>query len=160
MRCAIHPNVETVLRCGRCGQFICPKCMVMTPVGARCPKCARVSRLPTYSLSLSWYLRATGASLLGAVVLGLIWGLLATFRFVGLFGFFIAAGAGYLIGEITSRAVNRKRGNWLAIIGCLGFMLSYFISGGSFSFWLPSHFSLFQLAAIAIGLFLAQSRLR
>lgn len=134
--------------------------MVMTPVGARCPKCARVSRLPTYSLSLRWYLRAIGASLLGAVVLGLIWGLLARLPFIGFFGFFLAAGAGYVIGEITSRAVNRKRSNWLAVTGCLGFMLSYFISGGSLFFWLPPHINLFELAAIAIGLFLAQSRLR
>ena len=35
-RCAEHPDVETGLRCGRCETPICPKCMIMTPVGARC----------------------------------------------------------------------------------------------------------------------------
>lgn len=38
--CAEHPNVETRLRCSRCGKPICPQCAVRTPVGMRCPDCA------------------------------------------------------------------------------------------------------------------------
>ena len=164
MRCAIHPDVETVLRCGRCGQFICPKCMVMTPVGARCPKCARVSRLPTFDVSLKWYLRALGASALGGVVVGFVWLLIRSLPLIGqvagLLRIVMAAGAGYLVGEITSRAVNRKRGNWLAVIGCLGFLLSFAIGGGLVFFFVPPYLDLFSLAAIALGVFIAQSRLR
>jgi len=44
LRCARHPNTETVLRCGRCDTPICARCMVMSPVGARCPSCAQVKR--------------------------------------------------------------------------------------------------------------------
>src|SRR5207248_9680104 len=44
LRCARHPNVETVLRCGRCETPICPRCLIPTPVGARCPTCAQVKR--------------------------------------------------------------------------------------------------------------------
>src|SRR5207302_6294054 len=44
LRCARHPNTETVLRCGRCETPICPRCQIQTPVGARCPTCARVKR--------------------------------------------------------------------------------------------------------------------
>ena len=33
-----------MLRCGRCETPICPRCLVGTPVGARCPTCARVKR--------------------------------------------------------------------------------------------------------------------
>src|SRR5947207_8198116 len=47
LRCARHPNVETVLRCGRCETPICPKCLISTPVGARCPTCAQVKRFAT-----------------------------------------------------------------------------------------------------------------
>ena len=38
--CADHPDVETRLRCSRCGRPICPRCSVRTPVGMRCPDCA------------------------------------------------------------------------------------------------------------------------
>src|SRR5215813_4416966 len=44
MRCARHPNTETVLRCGRCETPICARCQIQTPVGARCPTCAQVKR--------------------------------------------------------------------------------------------------------------------
>lgn len=38
--CARHPQVETMLRCGRCDTPICPRCMVHSGVGIRCPDCA------------------------------------------------------------------------------------------------------------------------
>ena len=38
--CARHPSVETMLRCGRCDTPICPRCMVHSGVGIRCPDCA------------------------------------------------------------------------------------------------------------------------
>lgn len=38
--CARHPQVETLLRCGRCEAPICPRCMVHSGVGIRCPDCA------------------------------------------------------------------------------------------------------------------------
>ena len=73
MRCAIHPEVETNLSCGKCGQPICPKCMVQTPVGARCPNCAKLYKLPTYRVSTGYYLRAIGTALGMAIVCGLVW---------------------------------------------------------------------------------------
>lgn len=39
--CARHSKVQTALRCSRCETPICPKCMVQTPVGLRCPDCAK-----------------------------------------------------------------------------------------------------------------------
>lgn len=38
--CARHQQVETMLRCGRCETPICPRCMVHSGVGIRCPDCA------------------------------------------------------------------------------------------------------------------------
>ncbi|MDA0256830.1 MAG: rhomboid family intramembrane serine protease, partial [Chloroflexi bacterium] len=35
--CERHPETETELRCQRCDTPICPRCMVQTPVGFRCP---------------------------------------------------------------------------------------------------------------------------
>jgi membrane associated rhomboid family serine protease len=39
--CYRHPNRETNVRCSNCGRPICTDCMTVTPVGMRCPDCAR-----------------------------------------------------------------------------------------------------------------------
>ena len=39
--CYRHPNRETNVACSNCGRPICPDCMTVTPVGMRCPECAR-----------------------------------------------------------------------------------------------------------------------
>ena len=63
MKCATHPEVETNLTCGKCGTPICPRCLVQTPVGARCRKCAGLRRLPTYEIAPQQYLKAVGVAL-------------------------------------------------------------------------------------------------
>jgi membrane associated rhomboid family serine protease len=40
--CYRHPKRETGVRCSNCERPICPDCMTSTPVGMRCPECARV----------------------------------------------------------------------------------------------------------------------
>jgi membrane associated rhomboid family serine protease len=39
--CYRHANRETGVSCSSCGRPICPDCMTPTPVGMRCPECAR-----------------------------------------------------------------------------------------------------------------------
>jgi membrane associated rhomboid family serine protease len=39
--CYRHPGRETAVACSNCGRPICPDCMTSTPVGMRCPECAR-----------------------------------------------------------------------------------------------------------------------
>jgi membrane associated rhomboid family serine protease len=39
--CYRHPTRETGVACSSCGRPICPDCMTSTPVGMRCPDCAR-----------------------------------------------------------------------------------------------------------------------
>ena len=41
--CYRHPGRETNVACSRCARPICPDCMTTTPVGMRCPECARDS---------------------------------------------------------------------------------------------------------------------
>jgi membrane associated rhomboid family serine protease len=39
--CYRHPSRETGVSCSNCGRPICPDCMTPTPVGMRCPECAK-----------------------------------------------------------------------------------------------------------------------
>jgi len=39
--CYRHPSRETGVSCSSCGRPICPDCMTATPVGMRCPECAK-----------------------------------------------------------------------------------------------------------------------
>jgi Domain of unknown function (DUF4352) len=72
MYCAKHPNVETVVSCGRCGTPVCPKCMVHAEVGVRCRQCSPPSRM-SFPNRGSWMLG--GALVLGAIItLGVVFG--------------------------------------------------------------------------------------
>ena len=77
--CVDHPDVETRLRCSRCGRPICPRCGVRTPVGMRCPDCAgtrsAVAANPTRTLT------AAGAGLGVATAVGLAWGIFPDWQF-------------------------------------------------------------------------------
>jgi len=161
MKCAAHPDVETNLRCGKCGKPICPRCMVQTLVGARCPDCAKLYKLPTYRVSPRYYLRAIGTALGMAVACGVVWmlvGGLVPFFYLNLL---LAAGAGYAIGEVVSLSVNRKRGRGLATVAGIGVVISYLVSL-SMPWGLP--FGIFHilldLVAVALGIFVAVTRLR
>lgn len=126
--CARHPNVETVLRCGRCETLICPKCVVFTDVGARCPACAPRRKLPQFELGPVWISRALGAALVSGAAAGAAWGLVAP-DFGGIFAIFIGIGVGYVIGESTSVATNRKVGPVLQSISILGVVVAYLVRG-------------------------------
>src|SRR5213083_1340571 len=39
--CYRHPNRQTGVSCSNCERPICPDCMTPTPVGMRCPECAK-----------------------------------------------------------------------------------------------------------------------
>ena len=160
MKCAYHPDVETNLRCGKCEKPICPKCMVQTPVGARCPDCAHSNKVPTYRVSRRYCLVAVGAVVGMAIVCGLAWGAIEWAVPLLSLNLLLAPGAGYVISEVVSRSVNLKRGTGLAVVGGMAVALSYaitlFFPGVS-----PSgFFILYHIIAVALGIFVAVSRLR
>ncbi len=161
MKCSYHPDVETNLSCGKCGKPICPKCMVQTPVGARCPDCAKTAKLPTFRLSTRHYLIAGGTALGMAIATGLVWGLLRGLLPYIYVNLILGGGVGYAVGEVVSLAVNRKRGNWLALIGGLAIPASYLASIPFIMiFSYEAVFHPLDILAIAIGIFVAVLRLR
>jgi len=173
MKCAAHPNIETNLKCGKCGKPICPKCLVQSPVGARCPECARVNKLPTFRVSGSYYLRAIGAALATAVVIGVVWGIAWSYLgflapFIGLVVFYAT---GYFISNMTGRAVNLKRGPWLALIGGLAVPVCWGISYLTWG-WFMVHIHgfdfpslntvniVFTVIGVGYGIYVSVNRLR
>ncbi|HLH24969.1 MAG TPA: hypothetical protein VK066_20805 [Chloroflexota bacterium] len=122
--CAADPQVETALRCGRCNTPICPRCLVMTPVGARCRACARVRKSPVYDVPVLYYLRAAAAGLVVAAVGTYV---LAFVPFFQLFGLLLL---GAVVGEAVTMAANRKRGAGLAAVAVVTLFLGALIVPG------------------------------
>jgi hypothetical protein len=119
LRCARHPNTETVLRCGRCETPICPRCQIQTPVGARCPTCARVKRF-------SMLLKPRELALAIAYGVGAAAAGTAIYTFIPFLGPLISfALIGFGVGEAASIGANRKRVRELAPIAVVCLFLGY-----------------------------------
>ncbi len=158
--CATHPDVETGLSCTRCGKYICPRCMVQTPVGARCRDCGRVQRSPVFDVSPRQYAIAAGAAVMVGGVAGVAWGVLLDI-FGGIFflPWLLAMGVGYIIGEAVNASVNRKRGTGLAIVAAVGVILAFilaFVIGRNFN--APS--IIFALLFLGVAIYIAVNRVR
>jgi hypothetical protein len=163
MQCVTHPDVETELGCSRCGKAICPRCLVHTPVGARCRECANVRRIPTYNLSADTFVRASAGAITGGLALGLAWGLFNPFTYV-FFGVLAGIAVGFGVGEIVSISTNRKSGPPLQAIAVAGVALAYVVRV-AFLFaidnWTFEDLRLdVGLIAAAIAAFIAAGRLR
>ena len=109
--CERHPDTETELRCGRCEALICPRCLVHTPGGVRCPDCAQLRRPPMYELSAGHYLRAALVSVPLAVAFGLAGAiLLRPGPAAGFFALIIALIGGSAAGSAAAAAIARVTG--------------------------------------------------
>lgn len=142
-QCAFHPDVETEVQCNTCGRYICPKDMVPTPVGYKCPICAKPERSQyTYVKPRQWVLGgalAIGAGIGGAIVL--------SFIHLGFFSLII----GYMWGVGTAEAARRgsggHRGREMVIVSVTGILL-----GGLVSLWLlGGGVGLFTIVAAIVG---------
>ena len=96
-----------------------------------------------------------------AAVCGAAWGAIEWVIPFFSFNLLLAPGVGYAIGEVVSLSVNRKRGTSLAIIAgiavAISYLLTFLFPGG-----LPSNLLniLYHLVALALGIFVAVTRLR
>jgi hypothetical protein len=164
MQCATHPTVETELACSRCGKAICPRCMVHTPVGARCRECAQVRRIPTYNLGGGTFARAAAAAVFGGVALGIAWWLFNPLSYF-FFGVIVGLAVGYGSGELVSIATNRKVGPPLQVIAAGGALIAYAVRLGLLfvvSDWVfdDLRVDLGGLIGVVLACFVAAGRLR
>jgi len=159
--CAEHPEVQTALKCSRCNTPICPRCLVQTPVGARCKKCANMAKSPVYTVTGKSLWRAIAAAIIGGVVMGVAWGF-ASQIVVGLaYGIsfvtlILGVGLGYAFTRIMEFATGRKRGRVVTGLAMGGILLATFIQiimGGGVVF-------IGSVIAAGVGLFFAYQNLK
>jgi hypothetical protein len=156
VQCARHPDVETALRCSRCETPICPKCLIQTPVGARCKDCARIGKNPIYTLTTGAALKAAAASVIGGVVMGLIWGLvLMPFTF-GFLSIFVGAGLGWVFTRLLEWVTRRKRGPYVIGFAITGIGIAWAMQ----LLFVPVQFALYGLVAAAVAVYFAYQSLR
>jgi hypothetical protein len=112
--------------CANCERPICTDCMVYTPVGIKCPECARMPRSAIVRMRPNSALRAVAAAFVGGLAIGV--GMLLVQAAVGLFFTLIL---GYLIGiamsELVLWASGRYRGRTSALIAVGGCIWSYVV---------------------------------
>ena len=113
--CVNHPNVATGLRCNRCGNPICVKCAVRTPVGYRCKSCIKTQQAVFYTATSTDYVIAAVITLPLAAIGQFIGPLL------GFFALFAGPIVGGLVAELVYRANGKRRGQytWLVVGACM-----------------------------------------
>jgi hypothetical protein len=119
--CYKHPDRETVLRCNRCDNYICPSCAVLTPTGYRCKDCIREQKKVYDTAKVQDYFLA----FMVAAVLSYLGSLIA--QYIGFFLFYltliVAPGAGFVIAEVVRRVVGRRRSTALFRVATLAVVL-------------------------------------
>ncbi|HRE46116.1 MAG TPA: hypothetical protein PLD47_00185 [Aggregatilineales bacterium] len=114
--CAVHPTVESGLKCNKCGRYMCTKCAVYTPVGYRCKQCVNQQQAGFFKALPIDYALAIAVALVG----GLLGGFILPKLF--LFGVLILSfPAGIGIGEAVWRVTKKRRGKYIphAIVGAI-----------------------------------------
>lgn len=110
--CAVHPSVETALRCNKCGRYMCVKCAVPTPVGYRCKQCVHEQQDVFFTATTRDYIVSAVAAFVLTLPLAFI---LKQILFLTII---LGIPAGGLIGEVAFRVAGRRRGRYLwAVVG-------------------------------------------
>jgi hypothetical protein len=95
--CHYHPNVETLVSCGRCGKPLCPDCVGHGATGVRCKECLRQTPRALGMASGRQIIVAAVIALVVGLALGGIWGFfLWRDFFSGLVMGFVVASAAFL----------------------------------------------------------------
>ncbi|MGH9173568.1 MAG: B-box zinc finger protein, partial [Vicinamibacterales bacterium] len=124
-KCTYHPNVLTRLRCSRCEKPICPRCMVPTPIGYRCPDCARGPKPAIYQASPTGIATGAAMGVTIAALTGVFWGLFPAWEF------YWTMLLGFGVSESIAWAARYKRGTELMVVAmsCVvfGIILARFV---------------------------------
>ncbi|NQU97656.1 MAG: hypothetical protein HQ548_08430, partial [Chloroflexi bacterium] len=138
-------------------ELICPRCLVQTPVGARCPDCAAERKNPVFDPSATEIGRAAIAAIAVGVAVAIagwvLWNLLPSlFRYVQIL---TPAAAGWLIGATTYRASGFKRSRRLQLASGVATLISFFLL-----FYLVGVVGTGAFIGLAVGVWYAIGRVK
>jgi hypothetical protein len=159
--CINHPGVPTSLRCNRCGNPICIKCAMRTPVGYRCKNCVKTQQAVFYTATPTDYIVAAVITLPLAAIGQFIGPML------GFFALFAGPIVGGLIAELVWRATGKRRGQytWLIVAACMVIAALPALLGSLLTFGRAGVYSLIGLLwpliylVLAVGSAIARLRL-
>ena len=149
MYCYRHPDVETRLRCNRCGKPICLKCAQLTDVGYRCPDCIRSVQDKYFNAKDSDNLIAFGVAAIitaiAAPVAGILFRLFPFFFINLIIAVMVGGSAGGVLSQIIRRSVDKRRSR----------QMQYFALGGIVVGGLVGLFIASLILGIPLGVFLS-----
>jgi uncharacterized membrane protein YeaQ/YmgE (transglycosylase-associated protein family) len=105
--CARHPDTPTRLFCSECGTPICPRCLITTAVGQKCPECARQKKAAVRRGKPEQYLRGVPVGLAAAVAAAFL--LAQIYASVGFFRAIITGLVGYGIAKAVLWGAQNNR---------------------------------------------------
>ena len=130
--CVNHPKRVTRVSCAACGEPICTACMRETPVGMKCPSCARPTLHAGALGRPKHYAMASTAGLSAAVVIGA----LATLAHLGILGILLPVIAGVVVGRAVAwGAQGHRHRRFVAIavaVTLVGLVAGSVLAGASF----------------------------
>jgi hypothetical protein len=150
LTCVNHPRSTTLVRCSNCNSPICVKCMQETPVGMKCPNCARVEFGKPKDIRRRYAAGASGlaaAAALGAAVVPML----------GRFSPLIGVVVGLVVGAVV-RSIGRRRaglGGIAATATACGLALGFLVLGAPFPYLLSAPFLFPTLISAAAAGFVA-----
>lgn len=125
--CANHPDVETLLRCNRCGKPICLKCAQLTDVGYRCKECIRGVQDNYFNAGPADNVIAFGVALvvsaIGTPIAGFLFDIFPFWFFSIIIAFMVGGAAGGILAQIIRKAVNRRRSRQMRFFALTGVVL-------------------------------------
>jgi len=120
--CKNHPGVLTAVSCGKCGAYICPKCMIFTPVGVRCRPCAQLRPAPQNDVAPTGLVKA---SLIALSISFVGWLFLLNVPFIG---WILSIFLGLFIGDMASRAAKRRVNRQLQVSVAAGIVVAFYVA--------------------------------
>lgn len=169
--CLRHPNTLSNLRCGRCNDLICPECMLQSPVGARCSDCATIGQAPIFRATGAEFTATIGLAVGGAIVFGIIYGLIAwvlwqlplTLQIGYVAASMVIALAGAPLGEFVRRAGKNKLDPRYKIIAAammfLVWVVGIIVSSG-LGVWSGIFYNIIGYIGLGVGIYVAMNRVR
>ncbi|MBI20943.1 MAG: hypothetical protein CL780_01685 [Chloroflexi bacterium] len=170
-RCSRHKDIGTNLRCGRCDDLICPKCLIQSPVGSRCPDCSKIgqpdilisSKTELLMVSISSFLIIIFGALTLSLITRILWSLPIGYQLGSILTAATLSILGIIVGEIIRKTGKYKIDKRLKIIS--GFtVFGIFLIGSILGNMMGIHNIVFTniitFIGVAIGMYIAINRIR